>query len=105
MAAQLVLSELHRVQRLVNALAERLESVRVRTAGFSGVSGVRSGEGAEAGAEAGAGVRAGADGELGVDKGARTPPLSVPTFCQLEGDLRKRLRVLSSETIDLLRRA
>jgi hypothetical protein len=101
MAAQLVLSELHRVQRLVNALAERLESVRVRTAGLSGFSGFRSGEGVEVGS----GVRAGVDGKLGVVKGARTPPLSVPTFCQLEGDLRKRLRVLSSETIDVLRRA
>jgi hypothetical protein len=81
MAAQRVLSELHRVQRLVNALAERLESVRVRAAGFSGV-GFGSGVGA-----------------------ARTPPFSVPTFCLLEEDLRKRLRVLSSETIDVLRRA
>jgi hypothetical protein len=86
MAAQRVLSELHRVQRLVTALSERLESVRVRAAGFSGV-----------GFGLGSGV-----GTVGA---ARTPPFSVPTLCLLEEDLRKRLRVLSSETIDVLRRA
>jgi hypothetical protein len=88
MAAQRVLSELHRVQRLVNALAERLESVRVRAAGFSGVG-------------FGLGIGTG-EGTVGA---ARTPPFSVPTICLLEEDLRKRLRVLSSETIDVLRRA
>jgi hypothetical protein len=46
----------------------------------------------------------GGGGERGGGGGARTPPFSVPTFCQLEEDLRKRFRVLSSETIDVLRR-
>ncbi|KAK4234865.1 aflatoxin regulatory protein-domain-containing protein [Achaetomium macrosporum] len=95
MAAQLVLSELHRVQRLVNALSTRLESVRLR-AGQAARSGSSSGSSSvgEAGDLQGL--------EFG---GARAPPLSVPTFCQLEEDLRKRLRLLSAEIIDALRRA
>ncbi|KAL4924614.1 Zn(II)2Cys6 transcription factor [Aspergillus undulatus] len=59
MAAQLVLSELHQVQRLVNVLASRLERIR----------------------------------------------LSRSAFLQLDDDLRKRLRSVSSEMIELLRRA
>ncbi|KAL2128593.1 hypothetical protein VTI74DRAFT_8960 [Chaetomium olivicolor] len=93
MAAQLVLSELHRVQRLVNALSKRLESIRLR-AGRATFSGSSSGASSVGGASG-----------VGVEGVARTPPFSVPTFCQLEEDLRKRLRVLSSETIDVLRRA
>jgi hypothetical protein len=90
-AAQLVLSELHRVQRLVSALTQRLESIRLR---------------ARASQEMGCELESGGVGERrGGGGGARTPPFSVPTFCQLEEDLRKRLRALSSETIDVLRRA
>ncbi|KAG7284356.1 hypothetical protein NEMBOFW57_010729 [Staphylotrichum longicolle] len=98
MAAQLVLSELHRVQRLVNALSKRLESIRLRAGRTAGSSASSSGLGSVRGGDGGGGVA----GVVGV---ARAPPFSVPTFCQLEEDLRKRLRVLSSETIDVLRRA
>ncbi|KAK3904910.1 hypothetical protein C8A05DRAFT_31268, partial [Staphylotrichum tortipilum] len=87
MAAQLVLSELHRVQRIVNVLSERLEGVRVR-----------AGEGRGLPFKANAG-----DGVVGVP--GRVAPFSGQTFGLLEQDLRKRLRVLSSETIDVLRRA
>ncbi|KAK3302939.1 aflatoxin regulatory protein-domain-containing protein [Chaetomium strumarium] len=95
MAAQLVLSELHRVQRLVNALSKRLESVRLRT-GQAARSGTSSGSSSmgESGDFQGLGLG-----------GGRAPPFSVPTFAQLEGDLRKRLKVLSTEIIDALRRA
>jgi uncharacterized membrane protein YgcG len=92
-AAQLVLSELHRVQSLVNALTQRLESIRLRA---------RASQGMACGLESGGGR--GGGGERGGGGGARTPPFSVPTFYQLEEDLRKRFRVLSSETIDVLRR-
>jgi hypothetical protein len=95
MAAQLVLSELHRVQRLVNALSKRLESVRLRT-GQAASSGSSSGTSSVG--------EAGEFGGLGLG-GARAPPFSVPTFAQLEEDLRKRLKLLSTEIIDALRRA
>jgi Aflatoxin regulatory protein len=89
MAAQLVLSELHRVQRLVNLLSKRLEDIRLRNGGLSGSS---SGSSSVADSGDVQVVRMG------------TSPLSGPTFYQLEADLRKRLRAVSSETIDILRR-
>ncbi|KAK4646101.1 hypothetical protein QC761_207360 [Podospora bellae-mahoneyi] len=92
MAAQLVLSELHRVQKIVNGLSSRLESIRLRAAQDGG-SGASSGS---------SNVGDVSEQPLG---GARAGPLSVPTFTQLEDDLRKRFRVLSSETINVLRRA
>jgi hypothetical protein len=89
MAAQLVLSELHRVQRLVNVISQRLESIRFHHSGVASSSAASSSE-----ADSG-------DTQL---LEARVSPLSVPTFYQLEADLRKRLRTVSSETIDILRR-
>ncbi len=71
MAAQLVLSELHRVQRLVNGLGERLREQKRRD-----------------GRESGAGA-----GEF----------FSPVWFGQLEADLRRRVRGLSLEIVDLLR--
>lgn len=89
MAAQLVLSELHRVQRLVNSLSKRLESIRMRNCGLPSPSSSSS--------------CYGDSGDSQITDGKVTP-LSVPTFSQLETDLRKRLRMVSSETIDILRR-
>lgn len=72
-AAKLVLSELHRVQRLVNDLSKRLKAV---------------------------------DGQDSVrDRDAdATHPFSVAMLHQLEADLRKCLRTLSLEIVDMLRR-
>jgi hypothetical protein len=71
MAAQLVLSELYRVQRLVNQLSKRLKA---------------------------------ADGQdIGCD-GDNTSPFSATMLNQLEADLRKRLRALSLEIVEMLRR-
>ncbi len=110
MAAQLVLSELHRVQRLVNALARRLEGVRVRTAALGGrsassvsLASAGMGMGSVSGNASVSGAGSDSGGEM-VGKG-RAAPVSEQTFCLLEEDLRKRLRVLSRETIDVLRRA
>jgi Aflatoxin regulatory protein len=88
MAAQLVLSELHRVQRLVNLLSKRLETIRLRNACLS-----RTSSGSSSVADSG-------DVQI-MEK--RASPLSAPTFHQLEADLRKRLRTVSSDTIDILR--
>ncbi|KAK4040409.1 aflatoxin regulatory protein-domain-containing protein [Parachaetomium inaequale] len=85
MAAQLVLGELHRVQRLVNALSKRLEGARLRVGSDSGRQ-----------AQPGSGSASGS-------VGARAPGFSAATFFQLEGDLRTRLRVLCKETEDVLR--
>lgn len=90
MAAQLVLSELHRVQRLVNSLSKRLESIRLRNCSLPSPSSTASSCYGDSG-----------DSQI-VD--AKVSPLSAPTFSQLETDLRKRLRMVSSETIDILRR-
>lgn len=109
MAAQLVLSELHRVQRLVNALAKRLESVRLRAAGeaecgsgFSAGSGSLGMESSSGGGGNGGGGNGGGEA---TNFGVRAAPFSVLTFRRLEEDLRRRLRMLSTETIDVLRRA
>ncbi|PTU18985.1 hypothetical protein P175DRAFT_0402688, partial [Aspergillus ochraceoroseus IBT 24754] len=91
MAAQLVLSELHRVQRLVNVLSARLESIRQRTC-LSSNSISSSNSKTDL-------------GDISLHGGMRASPFSGPTFSQLEEDLRKRLRAISSETIEILRRA
>lgn len=91
MAAQLVLSELHRVQQLVNVLSSRLESIRLTTCLASD-----STFGSTSSAEA---------LENSLFAAIPTSPLSGATFSQLEEDLRKRLRAISSETIEILRRA
>lgn len=74
MAAQLVLSELHRVQRLVNVLGSRLK------------------QGPEGGG-----------GNSGGGYPGDTPFFSPAWFGQLETDLRKRVRNLSLEIVDMLR--
>ena len=78
MAAQLVLSELHRVQRLVNVLGSRLQQQHQhQDEGNSSSSGVGGLEGAF---------------------------FSPVWFGQLEGDLRGRVRGLSLEIVDMLSR-
>ncbi|KAL2185858.1 hypothetical protein L209DRAFT_754325 [Thermothelomyces heterothallicus CBS 203.75] len=119
--AQLVLGELHRAQRLVNALAARLKAVRVRataatvpTAGTAAGAGMRTGSGIANG-DGGSPLACGGEGggttggDENLDRGAgsaakQMPPLSGPTFGGLEEDLRRRMRVLWSETVDVLRR-
>ncbi|KAH8800670.1 putative C6 transcription factor [Xylogone sp. PMI_703] len=83
MAAQLVLSELHCVRRLVNQLSSKLK-----------VQVVRKGGGADTSNSSGC---VGADSETAL-------PLSAVMLSQLEVDLRKRLRTLSSEIVEFLRR-
>lgn len=85
MAAQLVLSELHRVQRLINLLSKRLK-----------------GHGTCNGAVVTSNTAA--DGQDTLSDGESTLPFSATMLDQLEADLRKRLRALSSEIVDMLRR-
>ncbi|KAJ0425573.1 aflatoxin regulatory protein-domain-containing protein [Aspergillus carlsbadensis] len=79
MAAQLVLSELHRVQRVVNTLSERLKNQ---------------------------GLQDGLPGRPdGTCLGAYEPILPVHLLDQLAADLKARLRGLSGQIIDRLRRS
>ncbi|CAD6579602.1 MAG: hypothetical protein ASARMPREDX12_009307 [Alectoria sarmentosa] len=85
MAAQLVLSELHRVQRLVNLLSQRIKSHGMR----NGTVGAPNST---------------TDGQDTLPDGESTSPFSATMLDQLEADLRKRLRTLSLEIVDMLRR-
>lgn len=85
MAAQLILGELHRVQRLVNLLSQRLKRHGMR----NGTVGVPNGA---------------ADGQDTLSDGGSTSPFSATMLDHLEADLRKRLRTLSLEIVDMLRR-
>ncbi|KAK0644833.1 Monodictyphenone cluster transcription factor [Lasiodiplodia hormozganensis] len=80
-AAQTVLSELHRVQRLINALSQRLKGLRQRNGGRAQQQH----------------ADAGTDGHGGA--------FAFPTTMldQFEVDLRKRLRDLSTGIVDMLR--
>ncbi|KAB2572093.1 Monodictyphenone cluster transcription factor [Lasiodiplodia theobromae] len=82
-AAQTVLSELHRVQRLINALSHRLKGLRQRNGGRAQQQQHADG--------------AGTDGHGGA--------FAFPTTMldQFEVDLRKRLRDLSTGIVDMLR--
>ncbi|KAF2429262.1 hypothetical protein EJ08DRAFT_591090 [Tothia fuscella] len=82
MAAQLVLSELHRVRRLVDQLSSKLE-VQAR----------KEARGAAA-----------ATAEMWDMENEMTLPLSGSIYDQLDADLRKRLRTLWLEMIDRLRK-
>ncbi|BCS19610.1 Zn(II)2Cys6 transcription factor [Aspergillus puulaauensis] len=95
MAAQLVLSELYRVQRLVTLVGRRLEAIRHRSLSADSTSTSSS---------ASSSVPDSGGGLSGL---ARIPaaPLSSTTLSHLEDDLRKRLRAVSSETISILRQA
>ena len=89
MAATLVLSELHRVQRLVRTLSKRLDSVKARNRASRG--------------------SVSSESSSGDDLPSRKPsvgdmsPLSASTLDLLEADLRKRLRLVSLENIEAIR--
>jgi hypothetical protein len=90
MAAQLVLSKLHRVQRLVNQLSQKLKAQaekrkRIRSDSSDNILN---------------GFFGGVDS---ADAGAPLP-LSFLVLDQLEADLRRRLKSLSAEIVDELRR-
>lgn len=86
MAAQLVLSELHRVQRLVNQLSTKLKMQAAKNGGMVNTPISSASENAE-----------NAESET-------TSSLSAVMLDQLEVDLRKRLRSLSLEIVEGLRR-
>ena len=86
MAAQLVLSKLHSVQRLVNLLSERLRGHGMRKEMAVGTpKSVANHQDTQVDAES-------------------TSPFSASMLDQLEADLRKRLRALSLKLVDMLRR-
>lgn len=87
-AAQMVLSELHRAQRLVNKLSARFKGY--------GISGA---------AEVAVPSNGTIDGVDMLCEGKGTWPFSTTMFDQLEVDLRKRLRTVSVVIVDLIRRA
>ena len=92
MAAQMVLSELHRAQRLVNKLSARFKGHETgRAAG---------------GLEVAAAVppNSATDSIDMLCDGNGTWPLSATVFDQLEADLRRRLRTVSLVTVDMIRR-
>ncbi|TVY84598.1 Trypacidin cluster transcription factor [Lachnellula suecica] len=93
MAAQLILSELHPVQRLVNQLSPRLKA---RGAGVISKNGRTQGRN-----------RSGADYQFPSlsDGDAKTVPFSSTTMDQMEIDLRKGVSTLSSEIINMLRQS
>jgi len=86
MAAQLILSELHRVQQLVNLLSQRIKGHGMR----NGAVGTPNSH---------------PDGRDTLSDGESTLPFSAPMLDQLETDLRKRLRALSSKIVDMLRQS
>ena len=85
MAAQLVLSELHRVQRLMNQLSQKLKA-HGTTNGAVGMP------------------NSAVDGQISLWDGEITSTFSAKTLDQLEADLRKHLRTLSLEIVGMLRR-
>lgn len=94
LAAQMVLSELHRAQRLVNKLSARFKGY--------GMGGAAAGVGTAAAAAAAAVPTI--DGIDMLCDGKGTWPFSMTMFDQLEADLRKRLRTVSVVIVDMIRR-
>lgn len=87
MARQLVLSELHRVQRLVNLLSERLTSPEMSSSPSGTVPPAAVGS-----------------SDLRPDREAAFS-FPVTLLSQLETDMRHRLRALSNQIVEMLRRA
>ena len=102
MAAQLVLSELHRVQRLVNVLSQRLKGHITRAGGSHSGSSADGSGGVGPGTPSGSSVD-GSDAFSARDRDL-TFPFPPTVLQQLEVDLRRRLRGLSAEIVDMLRR-
>ncbi|KAK3680672.1 C6 zinc finger domain protein [Podospora appendiculata] len=90
MAAQLVLSELHRVQRLVKQLSPRLKGSRGESGREAGMVMNLWGQG-----------QVEAEGEMVTG----TAPFSAGTLDRVESDLRKSLSALSAEIIHMLRQS
>ena len=89
MAAQLVMTELHRVRYLVEQLSSKLKVQAAKNGGGQG----------------GQGLSVAAPPPGGWDwLNEMAPPLSAMMYDQLDMDLRKRLRALSGEMMDRLRR-
>lgn len=84
MAAQRILSQLQRVQRVVNQLSPKLKSQGTTRKDATTVDSQLSLVGQMSGG------------------GTTTSPFSAPTLDHIEADLRKRLRGLSIEIIDML---
>lgn len=97
MGAQVVLSELHRVQRLIKGLSERLNVAGLNAKDDTTSHSTRI--------NSDAGAVAGQQDILMSDSMEAALPFYAPFFCQLESDLRKRLRKLSEQTAELVRRA
>ena len=91
--AQLILSELHCVQRLVKQLSPKLEA---RVAGAGGKGGANVEQQMSRG-----GLQAPSLSERGMAKA----PFSATIFEHIDMDLRKALSALSSEIIDMLRQS
>ena len=85
MAAQLVLSELHRVQRLLNLLSQRLKGHRISNGSVNTPNSA-------------------VDCQDSLSDRQSSPPFSAKMLDQLDTDLRNRLRALSLEIIGTLRR-
>lgn len=81
-AAQLVLSELHRVQQLINVLSQRLTAHGLQTSCLE--------------------LPSSPDYFYFLNQDSSAFPVTM--LGQLEVDLRKRLRTLSVEIVDILRR-
>ncbi|KAK8076013.1 hypothetical protein PG994_003285 [Apiospora phragmitis] len=95
MAAQLVLSKLHRAQRLVNQLSHKLKSQAAKKRQLQAAS-------SDAGDTTSSfllGMEATAGGGVGMRL-----PLSYSVLDELSVDLRRRLRRLSTEIVDQLRK-
>ena len=89
-SARTVLNHLHRVQRVVNLLSNRFESIKLRDHMH------RSSAGS---------VSPGAYGDVLGSVPKRGLSISSRAFDTLETDVRNRLRVVSFEMIDIIRRA
>lgn len=91
--AQLVLGELHRVVRIVDALSKRMREGQGRRSNSSSESSSQSGGGK--GSEVGDG---------GLQGGPGGHQISASCFAQLENDLRKHLKAVTNDTMSILRR-
>ncbi|KAK4244979.1 hypothetical protein C7999DRAFT_34691 [Corynascus novoguineensis] len=110
MVPQLVLSKLYRVKRLVNDLSERLRTSPGRGSSVGSGSSSSSSSSSTVHSLASAGGRSVSPGGFGMatsstlDDGLVNASLSTALLNQIELDLRRRLRALSTEVIDMLRR-
>jgi len=86
-AAQMVLSELHHTQRLVNRFVAQLEQHRM---------------GCGAGVDVDVASNSNPMIDILCDSGNTTRPFSTAMINQLEADLRRRLRTVSMSIVDII---